>query len=184
MVAPDTKDCPGSGPEPSEALPTPVAGSREHNYAVIATWTGNTGVGTADYRSYRRDHEVNAVGKPVLPGSADSAFRGDAGRYNPEELLVASLSACHLLWYLHLYADAGIVVVAYRDDATATLSEEADRDGEITSAVFRPRVAVREQAMVEPATRLHAEAHERCFIARSVRFPVLVEPIVEMEPVD
>jgi organic hydroperoxide reductase OsmC/OhrA len=183
MVAPDAKDCPGSGPEPSEALPTPVAGLREHNYAVTVTWTGNIGVGTADYGSYRRDHEVNAVGKPVLPGSADPRFRGDAGRYNPEELLVASLSACHLLWYLHVCADAGIVVVAYRDDAAATLSENAD-GGEITSATLRPKVSVSEQAMVAPAIRMHADAHERCFIARSVRFSVLVEPIVEVESVD
>ncbi|MHB1710316.1 MAG: OsmC family protein [Acidimicrobiales bacterium] len=161
-----------------------MAGLTEHHYALTVTWTGNTGVGTSDYRSYRRDHEVSAAGKAVLPGSADPAFRGDAGRYNPEELLVASLSACHLLWYLHLCADAGIVVVAYRDDPTATLSEEADRGGEITSAVLRPKVSVCEQAMVAPAIRLHADAHERCFIARSVRFPVLVEPIVVVEPAD
>lgn len=183
MVAPDAKSCPGTGPEPSEAQSTTMAGLREHNYKLTVTWTGNTGLGTSDYSSYSRDHEVSAPGKPRLAASADPAFRGDPARYNPEELLVASLSACHLLWYLHVCADSGIVVVAYRDDAAATLSENPD-GGEITSAVLRPRVSVSEQAMVAPAIRMHADAHGRCFIARSVRFPVVVEPIVDVESVD
>jgi organic hydroperoxide reductase OsmC/OhrA len=86
--------------------------NRQHRYSVTLRWTGNLGRGTADYRAYARTHELRAPGKPVLAGSADPGFRGDADRWNPEELLVASLSACHQLWYLHLAAEAGLVVTA------------------------------------------------------------------------
>ncbi|MGD2052287.1 MAG: OsmC family peroxiredoxin, partial [Acidimicrobiia bacterium] len=86
---------------------------RRHHYAIAVEWTGNDGAGTTSYRSYRRDHVVRAPGKPDLPGSAEPVFRGDPSRYNPEELLVASTSQCHMLWYLHLCAEAGVVVEAY-----------------------------------------------------------------------
>jgi len=89
---------------------------KTHTYTCSVTWTGNTGTGTSSYRAYSRDHIVAGPGKPELPGSADPAFRGDAKRYNPEELLLASLSTCHMLWYLHLCADAKVTVVAYRDE--------------------------------------------------------------------
>ncbi len=90
---------------------------KTHAYQIRTTWTGNRGAGTSDYRGYERAHEFSAPGKPVIAGSSDPAFRGDATRYNPEELLVAALSACHMLWYLHLCAESGIVVTEYVDEA-------------------------------------------------------------------
>src|SRR5687767_7185721 len=111
----------------------------EHLYNLTVTWTGNRGTGTSDYRAYSRDHEIHCEGKAVrLPGSSDAAFRGDPARYSPEELLVASLSSCHMLWFLHLCADAGIVVTGYRDSATGTMSEHSDGSGEFTRVTLRP----------------------------------------------
>ncbi len=135
-------------------------------------WTGNRGEGTATYRAYDRSHTITAEGRPPIPGSSDPAFRGDPSRYNPEDLLVASLSACHMLWYLHLCAAAGVVVTAYRDDAEGVMREEPDGGGRFVEVVLQPSVTVRTPEMVEAASRLHAEAHRRCFIANSVNFPV------------
>jgi organic hydroperoxide reductase OsmC/OhrA len=151
---------------------------REHLYEVRTTWTGNTGRGTASYRDYRRDHEITGPNKPAICGSSDPHFRGDRTRWNPEELLVASLSACHQLWYLHLCADAGIVVTAYEDSAQGIMVEEADGGGRFVRAVLRPRVVVESKSNVALAQQLHAKAHALCFIARSVSFPVEHEPTV------
>src|SRR5687767_11345840 len=109
--------------------------SREHRYAVTVEWTGNLGSGTSAYRAYARDHEIRASGKPAIPGSSDPAFRGDPARWNPEELLVGALAACHKLWYLHLCAEAGIVVTSYVDRAEGVMVEEADGSGRFTGAV-------------------------------------------------
>src|SRR4051794_21674027 len=119
---------------------------RAHRYQVTVEWTGNTGTGTAGYRTYERRHEIGAPDspKPDIPGSSDPAFRGDAARWNPEELLVASLSACHQLWYLHLCADAGVTVLAYRDHATGTMVEDpATGGGRFVRVVLRPQVTIR-----------------------------------------
>jgi organic hydroperoxide reductase OsmC/OhrA len=152
---------------------------REHQYRVTTTWTGNLGAGTSDYRAYSRNHEIKIPGKHApLPGSADAAFRGDPSRYTPEELLVASLSTCHMLWYLHLCADAGIVVKEYEDAASGTLAEHPDGSGEFTSVVLHPRVVIAGPARIPDATALHHRAHAVCFIARSVNFPVEHEPVV------
>src|ERR1700735_5211938 len=111
--------------------------ARLHSYAVTVTWTGNTGTGTSGYREYKRSHEISASGKSTIAGSSDPAFRGEPTRWNPEELLVASLSACHQLWYLHLCAEAGIVVQAYRDDAVGVMAEQADGAGQFESVTLR-----------------------------------------------
>jgi organic hydroperoxide reductase OsmC/OhrA len=146
--------------------------TKTHHYSVVVEWTGNTGTGTAAYRSYDRRHEISASGKPNIPGSSDPAFRGDATRWNPEELLVASLSACHQLWYLHLCADAGIVVLAYSDHAEGVMEDAPDGSASFQSVTLRPRVTVAAGCDMEKARELHAAAHARCFIARSVNFPV------------
>jgi organic hydroperoxide reductase OsmC/OhrA len=152
---------------------------RKHQYSVTTTWTGNLGKGTSDYRSYSRNHEIAIPGKSApLPGSSDPAFRGDPARYTPEELLVASLSACHMLWFLHLCADAGIVVTEYQDAAAGILSEHEDGSGEFTRVVLRPRVVIADPARIADATELHQRAHHLCFIARSVNFPVEYKPEV------
>jgi organic hydroperoxide reductase OsmC/OhrA len=149
---------------------------KQHRYQIHVAWTGNTGPGTIAYASYRRDHEVSAAGKPVVLASSDPAFRGDPARYNPEELLVASLSACHMLWYLHLCAVNGVVVVEYADDASGLMEENADGSGVFTEVTLRPAVAIAAASDGIRALSLHEEAHRRCFIANSVKFPVRHEP--------
>jgi organic hydroperoxide reductase OsmC/OhrA len=151
-----------------------------HRYIVVTEWSGNRGTGTAGYRSYDRSHVIRVAGKPPLLASSDPAFRGDPERYNPEDLLVASLSGCHMLWYLHLCTDAGIVVVEYVDEASGTMVHHED-GGEFVEVVLRPRVVVADDSMVDRAQRLHTEAHRRCFIARSVNFPVTHEAVVTVQ---
>lgn len=148
-----------------------------HSYRAAVTWTGNRGDGTASYAAYGRDYTVAIAGKPDLLGSSDPAFRGDPARYNPEDLLVASLSACHMLWYLHLAAQAGLVVTAYRDDASGTMEVGPGGGGRFTGVVLRPTATVEEPFDRERASSLHQRAHAMCFIANSVTFPVTCEPI-------
>ena len=152
--------------------------SRTHTYDLMVTWTGNRGTGTSGYRDYDRDHDVAVEGRAAIAGSSDPAFRGDPTRWSPEQLLVASLSQCHLLWYLHLAAVAGVVVTGYVDNAGATMIEDGDGGGRFVEAVLRPAVIVTEPSMLEPARRLHREASARCFIANSVNFPVRHEATV------
>jgi organic hydroperoxide reductase OsmC/OhrA len=151
----------------------------EHRYALTVTWTGNTGEGTATYRGYRRTHTVTAEGPPELPGSADRSFHGDRERWNPEQLLVASLAQCHLLWYLHVCADNGVTVTDYVDHPTGSMTtSDPAGGGRFTEVVLRPEVAVAEATMVQAAMDAHARAHQLCFIANSVSFPVRHEPVV------
>ncbi|HWU22871.1 MAG TPA: OsmC family protein [Nocardioides sp.] len=147
----------------------------DHRYTLAVTWQGNRGSGTSGYRDYARDVLVRAAGKPDLLASADPTFRGDAGRWNPEELLVVALSQCHLLSYLHSAVNHGIVVAAYDDEPVGTM-EQIGQGGRFTSVVLRPRVTVADSSMVEVARAIHHEASENCFIAASVAFPVTHEP--------
>lgn len=153
---------------------------REHTYSVQVRWTGNLGHGTAGYHAYSRDHEISANGKKAIPGSSDPAFRGDPARYNPEDLLVGSLSACHMLWYLHLCAEAGLVVLDYRDQAVGVMVEAPDGAGRFKSVVLRPQVAIKAGGDAKLAECLHERAHRLCFIANSVNFPVRCEPHIEI----
>ncbi|WP_027501882.1 OsmC family protein [Rhodococcus sp. UNC363MFTsu5.1] len=149
---------------------------REHHYELTVTWTGNHGAGTTDPRSYGREHLVTAEGKPDLTGSSDPAFRGDPTRWNPEELLVAALSQCHMLWFLNLAALAGVVVTDYLDRPTGTMTEERGGAGQFTEVVLRPEVTVAAADMLPKLAELHTASHEKCFIARSVNFPVQHRP--------
>jgi organic hydroperoxide reductase OsmC/OhrA len=157
------------------------AARKAHSFEVSVEWTGNTGGGTSGYTSYQRSHEITAEGKPAVPGSSDPAFRGDRTRYNPEELLVASLSACHMLWYLHLCADANIVVTDYVDKASGTMRLTEDGGGHFEEVTLRPAVTVRKGCDPELAQSLHARAHHLCFIANSVNFEVRAEPMLNVE---
>lgn len=148
----------------------------DHHYALGLTWQGNRGSGTSGYRDYGRDVLVTADGKPDLLGSADVPFRGDRSRWNPEELLVAALSQCHLLSYLHSAVNHGIVVTGYTDAPVGTMSQ-VGQGGRFTSVVLRPRVTITDPAQVELAQAIHREASEHCFIAASVNFPVTHEPV-------
>lgn len=141
-----------------------------HRYEVEVAWSG----ATTDYRSYSRNHEALAPGRPPLPSSADPVIgRGDATRWNPELLLVASLSECHMLWYLHLCTEAGIVVTEYRDAAEGVMDDQR-----FQRVTLRPRVTITDPARADDARGLHAEAHKRCFIANSMNFPVEHEPTI------
>lgn len=146
--------------------------SKEHHYQAGLLWTGNLGKGTSDYQTYSRDHTISIEGKPELPGSSDPAFRGDKSRYNPEELLLSSLSACHMLWYLHLCSQNRITVLAYEDDARGSMQETENGGGYFTEAILNPIVTVSEGSMLAKAAELHHQAHKMCFIANSVNFPV------------
>jgi organic hydroperoxide reductase OsmC/OhrA len=137
------------------------------------------GTGTSGYRDYRRSYDISSGEKTTIPGSSDPSFRGDRARWNPEDLLVASLSACHQLWYLHLCAEAGVVVNAYVDDASGVMEESGDGGGQFVEVILRPRVSLAAGSDHAKARSLHHEAHAKCFIARSVNFPVLCEPVIE-----
>ncbi|MEC9344023.1 MAG: OsmC family protein [Pseudomonadota bacterium] len=150
--------------------------SATHRYETCLVWTGNRGAGTSAYDAYDRDWDVRADGRDALRGSADPAFRGDASRHNPEDLLVASLSSCHMLWYLHLAAEAGIVVTRYEDRAVGEMVTHRGGAGEFVSVTLRPRITIAKGGDPEAARALNERAHELCFIARSVNFAVLCEP--------
>jgi organic hydroperoxide reductase OsmC/OhrA len=151
-----------------------------YHFTASLCWTGAGSAGTAAYDAYSREHLIEIEGKPPLRGSSAPAFRGDPGRHNPEDLLLASLAACHMLWYLHLAAEAGIVVTAYRDRASATM---AMKDGRMrfTEVTLRPEVTVLE-GDPEQALALHGAANRACFIANSVNFPVRHEPVANPAP--
>ena len=145
----------------------------EHHYAIEVEWQGDLGTGTSGYRDYSRRHAVRAAGKlHELAGSSDRTFHGDRERWNPEELLLTALAQCHMLSYLHVATNHGVVVVGYRDEAVAVLSEDGRGGGAFVSATLRPVVTVADASMAELARTLHAEAAEKCFIAASVAFPV------------
>jgi organic hydroperoxide reductase OsmC/OhrA len=153
--------------------------SKEHSYEVTVRWTGNPG--TATYRGYDRGHDVAAAGKPVIEASADPAFLGTADRWSPEDLLVASLSQCHMLTYLALCARSGVVVTDYEDSATGLMLETPGHSGHFTEVRLSPVVTVADEAMTEKAAALHEEAHRDCFVANSVNFPVRHQPITKSQ---
>ncbi len=151
---------------------------RVHTYRVVLEWTGNDGRGTSDYLSYRRDHLISATSKTPIRGSADGAFHGDPARWNPEELLVSSISACHQLWYLHLCADAGVCVTSYEDHAQGVLTLDVNGGGYFTEVVLRPSVTVTPGSDSALATQLHRDAHTKCFVSNSLNFEVKIVPTV------
>ena len=152
----------------------------EHRYTLSLEWTGNRGEGTASYRGYGRDHVIRAAGLPDLPGTADPTFHGDRDRWNPEQLLLAALSQCHMLSYLHVAVRNGIRVLAYEDSPEGTLRLNRDGSGEFTGVVLRPRVtldpATAEDRKALAGGPMHKDANRLCFIARSVNFPVEHQP--------
>ncbi len=158
-----------------------MAQGKEHRYAVKTVWTGAEQGPARDYKSYSRDCRLEIDGKPPIDGSADPAFRGDPARHNPEDLLVASLSACHMLWYLHLCTVKGVTVTAYEDSAEGTMVAEP-HNGRFTEVTLRPVVTITPDSDAEVAEALHEPAHAECFVANSVNFPMRCEPkIVKAE---
>ncbi len=151
---------------------------KTHTYVTTVEWTGNKGSGTSSYRAYGREHVIKADGKPDIVGSSDPAFRGDGSRHNPEDMLMSSLSACHMLWYLHLAAEAGVVVTGYTDRATGTMVEDAAHGGYFTEAVLHPQVTIAAGSDAAKAAAVHEAAHHKCYVANSVNFPVRCEPVI------
>lgn len=152
---------------------------KQHHYSLSTEWTGNNGSGTSSYTTYDRSYVLRSGNKPVINGSSDPAFRGDPAKYNPEELLLASLSSCHMLWYLHLCSEAGIIVTAYVDQASGLMAETADGGGKFEQVMLNPVVTVQSASMVEPAELIHEKANRLCFIANSVNFPVVHHPTTD-----
>ena len=146
--------------------------AKEHRYTATVTWTGNQGGGTTDYKAYTRDYDIGCAGKPLIQGSADPGYLGDAGRHNPEDMLLASLSACHMLWYLHLCATNKVVVTAYEDAAEGVMQTNPDGSGEFKRVTLKPRITITPDSDATTAESLHEKANAMCFIARSVNFPV------------
>ena len=152
---------------------------KKHHYKIKTTWTGNRGEGTKTYRAYDRSYEIRIKNKPTILGSSDPAFLGDPSRHNPEEQLVAALSSCHLLWYLHLCASEGIVVVDYTDEASGIMEENKEGSGQFSEVTLHPHITIEKKEMIEKAIDLHEKAHEYCFIARSVNFPIKLSPEIK-----
>lgn len=154
---------------------------KQHHYEVNTLWDGTAQGPTTDVKHFTRNHRIRMAGKPDLEFSAHSAFLGDDSRNNPEEMLVAAISSCHMLWYLYLCGTKGIAVVAYEDRATGTLLHEPGQ-GRFTEVTLHPRVTVARGGDTALAAKLHEGAHRECFIANSVNFPVAVEPeIIEAD---
>lgn len=149
---------------------------KDHQYKANIIWTGNTGDGTKNYVSYKREHTISIDGKVPILGSSDPNFRGDKSRYNPEEMLLASVSACHMLWFLHLCSTAGIVVTAYDDKAEGTMEETSEGGGHFTQIILKPVITIPDETLVAKANEMHHEANRLCFIANSCNFPILHQP--------
>lgn len=154
---------------------------KQHFYKSTVIWTGNKGTGTNDYRSYERSHTINIAGKPDILASSDAVFRGEKHKHNPEDLMVAALSGCHMLWYLHLCSDNGVIVTYYADHAMGTMDENPDGSGQFSEVTLHPEVVVKDASMIEKANALHHEAQKMCFMARSVNFPVHHKPVARVE---
>jgi len=147
-----------------------------HHYKAKITWTGNKGQGTTDYKAYERSHTISVPNKADILCSSDPSFRGDKTKHNPEDLLISSISGCHMLWYLHLCAVNGVVVIEYVDHATGIMEENADGSGQFNEVTLHPVVTVKDKSMIEKANALHSDVHKFCFIARSVNFPIHHKP--------
>lgn len=155
--------------------------TKEHNYKLTTVWTGNTGSGTKNVRSYDRSHTVAIQGKPELFLTTDNPAVGDKSKLNPEDLLVTAISSCHMLSYLYVCAMEGIVITSYTDHATGIMIEQANGSGSFKEVTLNPIFCVADESMIEKATELHHKAHEICYIANSVNFDVKCNPTCKVE---
>ena len=153
---------------------------KKHEYQTKITWTGNQGEGTKKYNSYTRDYSIQILNKAVIQGSSDPAFLGDANKHNPEDLLVSSISSCHMLWFLHLASTKGIVVVNYTDNATGVMIEKEDGSGYFESVTLNPVVTITEASRIKETNELHQLANQYCFISNSLNFKVKHQPICQV----
>jgi len=154
---------------------------RQHNYSATIKWTGNKGKGTLNYKEFERGYTISINNKPNILGSSDPAFLGDKTKHNPEELLLASLSSCHMLWYLHLCSESNVIITTYIDNPIGIMIEKQNGSGKFSEVILKPIVVVKEKSMIEKAIKLHAKANELCFIANSVNFKILHNPSCSTE---
>lgn len=154
---------------------------KQHKYTLTLKWTGNTGTGTSGYRDYERSHSILVDNKSMIAASSDPAFRGDKTKHNPEELLLASVSSCHMLWYLHLCSEAGIIITDYADHPTGIMLENESGAGRFLEITLYPRVTITDGSMQEKANKLHKKANEMCFVANSLNFPVHHKPEINVK---
>ena len=152
--------------------------SKTHHYQSEITWTGNLGTGTSGYKEYARSYTISNEQKPVLLGSSDPMFFGDASKYNPEDLLLSSLSACHMLWYLHFCSDKKVIVEEYKDSATAIMQMDSHGSGKFIEATLHPIITLQKTAHIKLAHELHEQAHKFCFIANSLNFDIAIAPTI------
>ncbi|MDB5222355.1 MAG: OsmC family protein [Chitinophagaceae bacterium] len=155
--------------------------STRYNYSLTIKWTGNKGTGTSAYTAYDRSHSVSMENKPDLACSSDAAFRGDKTKHTPEDLFVASISSCHMLWYLHLCSVAGVVVTDYVDNAKGIMIVTDNGGGYFIEVTLYPEVTITDSAMEETANELHREANKLCFIANSCNFPIHHKPTCKIK---
>lgn len=154
---------------------------KNHCYTSTIIWTGNQGTGTDNYKNYERSHKILVENKQEISASSDPSFRGDKTKHNPEELFLSSLSSCHMLWYLHLCSEAGIIVHEYSDKCTGIMTEISKEGGKFSEVTLNPVITVQDNSMIEKADGLHKKANELCFIANSVNFKVTHNPIVKIK---
>ena len=154
--------------------------AKQHNYKLTTVWTGNTGNGTSNYRAYERSLTISAVNKADILATSDTAFNSDKTKHNPEELLLAAISSCHMLWYLHLCSEAGVTVLNYTDNAAATMVETEDGGGHFTEVLLSPMIIIREESKIGKAYELHQKANKLCYIANSCNFPIHHKPAIEL----
>lgn len=154
---------------------------KKHTYYLDVEWTGNSGLGTKKYDTYERSYQIVGQGKPVIEGSSDPSFRGDLIKYNPEELFLASISSCHMLWYLHLCAVNNVNVLQYHDKPLGTMLENANGSGQFEQVILFPTVVVEHAIMLDKAISLHFKSNKMCFIANSCNFEIHHQPQVTVQ---
>ena len=152
--------------------------TKEHTYSTTVTWTGNKGEGTIDYKDYTRHYDIECEGKPVIRGSADLGYMADAACHSPKDMLLAALSACHMLWYLHLCAISRVIVTAYKDISEGVMQINPDGSGNFKNVTLKPRITIAPTSDLALAERLHEEANAMCFIARSVNFSIKHDVVI------
>jgi organic hydroperoxide reductase OsmC/OhrA len=150
-----------------------------HQYHLNIQWTGNLGKGTVAADQYSRNHRLNIENKISIQCSSDTIFRGDGSLHNPEDFFLYSIASCHMLWYLHLCADAGVIVETYEDNPIGVLDLSPGKKAAFTKITLRPNIGIRDAAMIEKAISLHHAAHEKCFISNSVNCEIVIEPNIK-----
>ena len=150
---------------------------KNHEYYTMLTWTGNLGVGTKNYKSYSRNYRIDINNKIAIEGSSDPNFLGDMSKHNPEELLVSSISSCHMLWFLHLASSKGIIVLDYIDNAKGIMIENEDGSGYFESVTLNPIVTISDISKINETNDLHQQANKYCFIANSLNFKITHHPV-------